>query len=209
MWKEYAPQARMKLNLGIRRRLAPLLDNDRRKIEIANSILFTLPGSPIIYYGDEIGMGDNLDLFDRNGVRTPMQWDDSPNAGFSTGKPFSEFVQGELSYQNVNVASQINDPDSLFRAIKRMIAVRKSHAAFGGSSMEWIETGNSAVAVYLRQHEGDTILVLNNLSACEQTVQIPEKYQKTYLNLFARDSQTLAAQLTLQPYSYLWLEQVK
>ena len=86
MWKEYAPEPRMKLNLGIRRRLSPLLDNDQRKIELANSLLFTLPGSPIIYYGDEIGMGDNLDLPDRNGVRTPMQWDASPNAGFTTGK---------------------------------------------------------------------------------------------------------------------------
>jgi maltose alpha-D-glucosyltransferase / alpha-amylase len=98
MWKEYAPDPRMKLNLGIRRRLAPLLDNDRRKIELANSLLFTLPGAPIVYYGDEIGMGDNLDLFDRNGVRTPMQWDDSPNAGFTNVTPFAELVKGELSY---------------------------------------------------------------------------------------------------------------
>ena len=175
-----------------------MLDNDRRKIEVANSILFTLPGSPIIYYGDEIGMGDNIDLPDRNGVRTPMQWDDSANAGFSTGKPFSELVKGELGYQNVNVASQINDPDSLFRAIKRMIAVRKNHVAFGGSSMEWIETGNPSVAVYLRQHEGDSILVLNNLSSSAETVQIPEEYQKKYLNLFTEDTQTLTAQVTLQ-----------
>ena len=99
MWEQYAPEPRMKLNMGIRRRFAPLLDNDRRKMELANSILFTLPGSPIIYYGDEIGMGDNLDLFDRNGVRTPMQWDNTPNAGFSKGKPFSEFVKGELGYR--------------------------------------------------------------------------------------------------------------
>ena len=138
-----------------------------------------------------------------------MQWDDSPNAGFSTGKPFSELVKGELGYQNVNVANQINDPDSLFRAIKRMIAIRKKYAAFGGSSMAWIETGNPSVAVYLREHEGDTILVLNNLSASAETVQIPEAYQRNYLNLFAEDSQTLAAQITLPPYSYLWLEQVK
>ena len=93
MWEQYAPEPRMKLNLGIRRRLAPLLDNDRRKIELANSLLFTLPGSPIIYYGDEIGMGDNLDLFDRNGVRTPMQWDDSPNAGFSKGNSVFRICQ--------------------------------------------------------------------------------------------------------------------
>ena len=151
-------------------------------------------------------MGDNLDLFDRNGVRTPMQWDDSPNAGFSTGKPFSEFVQGELSYQNVNVASQINDPDSLFRAIKRMIAVRKSHAAFGGSSMEWIETGNPSVAVYVRQHQNETLLIINNLSTTPQTIQVPVEYQAEYNDLLAGDTLALHAQLTIQSCSYQWLE---
>ncbi len=99
----------MRLNLGIRRRLAPLLDNDRRKIELANSLLFTLPGAPILYYGDEIGMGDNLDLADRNGVRTPMQWDSSPNAGFTTGSPYTDLVKGDLAFQNVNVAAQLSD----------------------------------------------------------------------------------------------------
>jgi maltose alpha-D-glucosyltransferase/alpha-amylase len=206
MWKEYAPEPRMKLNLGIRRRLAPLLDNDRRKIEIANSILFTLPGSPIIYYGDEIGMGDNIDLPDRNGVRTPMQWDDSPNAGFSTGKPFSELVQGELGYQNVNVASQINDPDSLFRAIKRMISIRKTHTAFSGSSMEWIETGNPAVSAYLREHDGDAVVVFQNLSDAVQVAQIPANFQKTVLDLFTDHSFSLGTSLELRPYSYLWLQ---
>ncbi len=104
MWREYAPEPQMILNLGIRRRLAPILRNDRRKIELVNSLLFTLPGSPIMYYGDEIGMGDNLNLPDRNGVRTPMQWDDSPNAGFSAVTPFTELVQGDFGYQRVNVA---------------------------------------------------------------------------------------------------------
>jgi maltose alpha-D-glucosyltransferase/alpha-amylase len=209
MWRKYAPEPQMILNLGIRRRLAPIMHNDRRKIEVMNSLLFTLPGSPIIYYGDEIGMGDNIDLPDRNGVRTPMQWDDSPNADFSTGKPFSELVKGDLGYQYVNVANQINDPDSLFRVIKRMISIRKTHTAFGGSNMEWIETGNPSVAVYLRQHEGDSILVINNLSSSAETIQIPEEYQTTCQNLFGGDSQTLTAQLTLQPYSYVWLEQLK
>jgi len=203
MWEQYAPEPRMKLNLGIRRRLAPLLDNDRRKIELANSLLFTMPGSPIIYYGDEIGMGDNIDLPDRNGVRTPMQWDDSPNAGFSVGSPFSEFVKGELSYHHINVASQINDPDSLFHSIKRMIALRKKHAAFGSSSMEWIETGNPAVAVYIRQHNNDTMLILNNLSSSVETVKLPTEYQMTYLDLFAGHTRTLTEELIIQPYSYL------
>jgi maltose alpha-D-glucosyltransferase / alpha-amylase len=209
MWEQYAPEPRMKINLGIRRRLAPLLDNDRRKIELANSLLFTLPGSPIIYYGDEIGMGDNIDLPDRNGVRTPMQWDDSPNAGFSVGTPFSEFVKGNLGHQHINVASQVNDPDSLFRSIKRMIAIRKKHASFGGSSMEWIETGNPAVAVYIRQHNNDTMLIFNNLSSSTETVNIPAEYQKAYLDLFADWTHTLTETLTLSPYFYLWLQMLK
>jgi maltose alpha-D-glucosyltransferase/alpha-amylase len=205
MWDRYAPEPRMKLNMGIRRRFAPLLDNDHRKMELANSILFTLPGSPIIYYGDEIGMGENLDLFDRNGVRTPMQWDNSPNAGFSKGKPFSELVKGELGYERVNVASQINDPASFFNSVKQMIALRKAHAAFGGSGMEWMDAGNPAVAVYIREYEGNTMLILNNLSASTETVTIPVEYQKIYLDLFAGHDKTLTNKLSLQPYSYLWL----
>lgn len=209
MWEQYAPDPRMKSNLGIRRRLAPLLDNDHKKIELANSLLFTLPGSPIVYYGDEIGMGENLDLPDRNGVRTPMQWDNSLNAGFSTGKTSSEFVKGELSYEHINVASQINDLDSLFNSMKRMIAVRKKHAAFGSSNMEWVETGNQTVAVYLREYEDDTILILNNLSSFRQTLKLPIEYQKLYIDLFAGNSHIFNDELTLQPYSYLWLQMEK
>ncbi len=163
MWQEYAPEPRMKLNLGIRRRLAPLLDNDRRKIELANSLLFTLPGSPIIYYGDEIGMGDNLNLFDRNGVRTPMQWDDTQHGGFTTGQPYIEMVNGKLDHHHINVASQINDPDSLFRTLRRMIAARKQHPSFGNGRMEWIETGNPSVAVYIRRYQDETLLIINTL----------------------------------------------
>ncbi|MDP1546637.1 MAG: maltose alpha-D-glucosyltransferase [Anaerolineales bacterium] len=206
MWEQYAPDPRMKLNLGIRRRLAPLLDNDRRKLELANSLLFTLPGAPIIYYGDEIGMGDNLDLFDRNGVRTPMQWDDSPNAGFTDGTPFSELVKGRLGYQRINVASQVNDPDSLFRSVKRMIALRKKHEAFGSSSMEWVDAGNPHVAAYIRQHGADTMLILNNLSDAAQCIRIPQEHQGSYLDLFAAHQTTIANELTFPPYSYLWLQ---
>jgi maltose alpha-D-glucosyltransferase / alpha-amylase len=206
MWEQYAPEPRMKLNRGIRRRLAPLLDNDRRRIELANSLLFTMPGSPIIYYGDEIGMGDNIDLPDRNGVRTPMQWDDSANGGFTTGKPYSEFVKGELGYSQVNVAAQMKDPGSLFHSLQRMIALRKKHAAFGSSSMEWLETDNPAVAVYLRRHQDDTVLILNNLSSSVETVNLPPEYQTTYLDLFAGRTNTFKESLTLQPYSYLWLQ---
>jgi maltose alpha-D-glucosyltransferase / alpha-amylase len=206
MWEQYAPEPRMKINRGIRRRLAPLLDNDRRRIELANSLLFTMPGSPIIYYGDEIGMGDNIDLPDRNGVRTPMQWDDSLNGGFSTGKPYSELAKGN---SQINVASQMKDPASLFHSIQKMIAVRKKHAAFGGSSMQWIETGNLAVTVYIRQHKDDSMLILNNLSSSEETVKLPPEYQKTYIDLFAGRTNSFKESITLQPYSYLWLQMPK
>ena len=204
MWREYAPEAKMILNLGIRRRLAPIFNNDRRKIELANSLLFSLPGSPIIYYGDEIGMGDNLNLPDRYGVRTPMQWDDSDHGGFTSGTPFTEMVLGDYGYKKVNVAEQMKSQDSLLHAIQRMIALRKQQPAFGGAGLDWIETDNPAVAVYLRKHEGDTILVFNNLMDASESVQIPAKYQKIGQDLFTNQFYCLNETLTLQPYSYLW-----
>ncbi len=206
MWKEYAPEPRMKLNLGIRRRLAPLLDNDRRKIELANSLLFTLPGSPIIYYGDEIGMGDNLELPDRNGVRTPMQWDDSPHGGFSTVTPCTELVKGALDYHHINVASQVNDPHSLFSILRHMIAVRKQHPAFGNGTLEWIETGNPTVAAYLRQYNGEALLIFNNVSASVQAIEIPVAHQAKYNNLITGETLALGHKIFLEPHSYLWLE---
>jgi maltose alpha-D-glucosyltransferase/alpha-amylase len=206
MWEQYAPEARMKLNLGIRRRLAPLLDFDRRKIELANSLLFTLPGSPIIYYGDEIGMGDNLDLPDRNGVRTPMQWDASPNAGFTEGEPYSEFVVGQAGYPLVNVASQVDDPESLFSCLRNMISIRKQHAAFAGSSMTWIETGTPAVAGYIRRCETETLLIFNNLSA-EAVLMQSEPYQQAKVwDLFSGQTYSLPESLEIAPYGYLWLQ---
>jgi maltose alpha-D-glucosyltransferase/alpha-amylase len=206
MWKEYAPDPRMRLNLGIRRRLAPLLDNDRRKIELANSLLFTLPGAPVIYYGDEIGMGDHLDLFDRNGVRTPMQWDSSPNAGFTSGSPDTELVKGDLAFQKVNVAAQVSDPLSLFHTVRKMIALRKVHAAFGGSSMEWVEVGNPTVAAYLRQNGDEVVLVLSNVSHDVQSVLVPPNYRKDCLDLLSSTVVSLGAELELKPYSYRWLQ---
>ncbi len=206
MWQEYAPEPRMRLNLGIRRRLAPLLDNDRRKIELAKSLLFTLPGAPILYYGDEIGMGDNLDLSDRNGVRTPMQWDSSPNAGFTTGSPYTQLVKGDLAFQNVNVAAQLRDARSLFHTVQKMVAVRKRHAAFGGSSMEWVEMGNPTVAAYLRQNGDDGVLVLSNLSSDVQSVVVPPQYRKNYLDLLSSSVVSLGQERELAPYSFLWLQ---
>jgi maltose alpha-D-glucosyltransferase/alpha-amylase len=206
MWEQYAPEPRMKLNLGIRRRLAPLLDNDRGKIELANSLLFTLPGSPFIYYGDEIGMGDNIDLPDRNGVRTPMQWDASSNAGFSSNTPYTEFVKGELEYHHVNVADQINDPGSLFQAIRRMIATRKRYPAFGSGGIDWIETGNPSIAAYVRQYKDETLLILNNLGSSLQMAGLPVDYRGIFTDLFTGDSRTLRGHIALQPHSYLWLK---
>lgn len=206
MWKEYAPEPRMKLNLGIRRRLAPLLDNDRRKIELANSLLFTLPGAPIIYYGDEIGMGDNLDLPDRNGVRTPMQWNDSLNAGFTLAEPFTEPVRGSMGYELINVASQLKDPNSLFHTLQKMISLRKKHAAFGGSEMQWVETGNPAVAVYVREHGGDVMLIFNNLSGSNQCVDIPLDFRMPCIDLFTGRSQSLTETLEIAPYAYHWMQ---
>ena len=207
MWEQYAPEPRMKLNLGIRRRLAPLLDNDRRKIELINSLLFTLPGSPIIYYGDEIGMGDNIDLPDRNGVRTPMQWDDSPNAGFTTGKPFTDFVEGELGYQNLNVAGQLADQDSLFHTISKMIQIRKQHHAFGRGKMEWVHTGNPAVVAYTRSYIDETLLLFNNLSSSSQSITLDLEHPGNTTNLFTGLSYSLNTPLSLPPHSYLWLKQ--
>ncbi len=168
MWQEYAPEPRMRLNLGIRRRLAPLLDNDQRLISVANSMLFSLPGSPIIYYGDEIGMGDNINLFDRNGVRTPMQWDDSPNAGFSTALPDNLYnpVIDDPVYgpEKVNVSDQKGISGSLLSIIRNMIAIRKQYPVFGSGGFAWAETKNNQVAAYWRMGVESRLLVLSNLS---------------------------------------------
>jgi len=203
MWEQYAPEPRMRLNLGIRRRLAPLLDNDRRKLELANSLLFTLPGSPIIYYGDEIGMGDNIWLDDRNGVRTPMQWDDSPNAGFTGAQPYTPLLEGEYGFKRVNVAAQIFDPDSLFHVVRRMISIRKEHPAIGQGTFEWLATGTNAIAAYKRRHRDETMVILNNLSGQKQTVELRKG---NAVDVFTNEAISLDA-ITLQPYQYLWLIQ--
>jgi len=131
MWEFYAPDPKQRINLGIRRRLAPLLDNDQRKILLMHSMLLTMVGSPFLYYGDEIGMGDNVNLFDRNGLRTPMQWDDSLNAGFSDADPeklYAPVIKDDVyGFQRVNVAAQEADPDSLLNRLRHMIRVRKEH----------------------------------------------------------------------------------
>ncbi len=206
MWEQYAPEPRMRINLGIRRRLAPLLDNDRRKIELANSLLFTLPGSPIVYYGDEIGMADNIELPDRNGVRTPMQWDNSANAGFTSGRPFAPVIQ---NYPRINVAGQVDEKDSLFHTIRRMIEARKKYPAFGHGAMEWINVDNPALAVYTRSLQGVTLLVINNLSATPQKISLPAELHGEYVNLIADTRTKIDMSLDLQPYEYRWLKRIQ
>jgi maltose alpha-D-glucosyltransferase/alpha-amylase len=212
MWQEYAPEPRMRLNLGIRRRLAPLLDNDPRKISVANSILFTLIGSPIIYYGDEIGLGDNIWLEDRNGVRTPMQWDSTPSAGFSEADPQDFYLPliDSVPYDpaTLNVASQRADPDSLYQTIKKMVAVHKAHKAFGWGSFEWVDVGTTGVAAYLREYQGERILVLNNVTSQPQSIRLPFPLPSNARDLLTStipDSPG-SDQMNMLPYQYFWIK---
>jgi maltose alpha-D-glucosyltransferase/alpha-amylase len=218
MWQLYAPDPRMRLNLGIRRRLAPLLDNDRRKIEVANSILFTLPGAPIIYYGDEIGMGDNIWLFDRNGVRTPMQWTGEPGAGFSLAPPETYYTplidDDAYGYHKINVTAQMADPNSLFHTIKHMVATRKANPVLGEGSYQFLPTGNKAVLANLRQSEHAVILAVHNLSdqAQRATLDLAEFAGRTPHDLLGRlteslpEISTVPYSISLKPFDYNWLQ---
>jgi maltose alpha-D-glucosyltransferase/alpha-amylase len=176
LWKFYAEDSRARINLGIRRRLAPLMKNDRRKIELLNSMLLSMPGTPIVYYGDEIGMGDNYYLGDRDGVRTPMQWSADRNAGFSRANPqqlyLPTIIDPVYGYQALNVEAQAGDPSSLLNWMRRMIAVRKQHSAFGRGSMSLIYPRNRKVLAYLREYEDDLILCVVNLADAAQAVEL-------------------------------------
>jgi maltose alpha-D-glucosyltransferase/alpha-amylase len=176
MYYAYAQDPEMKLNLGIRRRLAPLLDNDLRRIELLNALLLTLPGSPIIYYGDEIGMGDNVYLGDRNGVRTPMQWSSDRNAGFSTaeeGKLYLPVIADPVyGYQAVNVAAQVRQPASLLNTTKRLIAARRTSPVFGRGAIEFLRPRNQKILAYLRRHGRETMLIVANLSGAPQPAEL-------------------------------------
>jgi len=176
MYYEYAKDPRMKINIGIRRRLAPLAENGRRQIELLNSILLSMPGSPIMYYGDEIGMGDNYYLGDRNGVRTPMQWSSDRNAGFSRADParlYSPTIMDPVyGFQSINVEAQERTPTSLLNWIKRLIGVRKKYPAFGRGSLEFLGGGNPKVLAYIRQYEGQTLLIVLSLSRFVQCAEI-------------------------------------
>ena len=176
MYQMYAADPRARLNLGIRRRLAPLMDNDMDKIRLMNSLLLSMPGSPIIYYGDEIGMGDNIYLGDRNGVRTPMQWSPDRNAGFSRADPQRLFMPPIMDpvygFEAVNVEAQSRDPSSLLNWMKRLLAVRKSSKAFGRGTLHFLKPGNRKMLAYIREYADETILCVANLSRSAQPVEL-------------------------------------
>ncbi|GIV97045.1 MAG: hypothetical protein KatS3mg057_1702 [Herpetosiphonaceae bacterium] len=216
MWREYADDPRMRLNLGIRRRLAPLVDNDRRRIELLNCLLFTLPGSPVLYYGDEIGMGDNIYLGDRTGVRTPMQWSPDRNAGFSRARSnqlYCPVIDDPVyGYQAVNVEAQQRDPSSLLHWMKRIIRVRKQYPVFGRGSTEFLHPQNRKVLAYIRAYEDQTVLIVCNLSKSAQPVQLDLSRYKGCVPVeiigetrFPRIGE-MTYLLTLGPYGYYWFQ---
>jgi maltose alpha-D-glucosyltransferase/alpha-amylase len=226
MWAEYAKDPRMKRNIGIGRRLTPLVDNDRRIAELLHALLFSFPGSPILYYGDEIGMGDNIYLGDRDGVRTPMQWSPDRNAGFSR----ADFAQLYLpaimdpvyGYQSVNVEAQLRNPSSQLHWTKRMLEVRKQHPVFGTGSFEVVSTENPSVLAYVRtsrddpdvELEGppDMVLCVANLSRFAQPAELPlQRWEGLVpVELIGRTPFPRIGELpyfvTLAPYGFYWFQ---
>ena len=176
LWQAYASDRRARINLGIRRRLAPLLEGDRRRVELMNSLLLSMPGSPVIYYGDEIGMGDNIHLGDRNGVRTPMQWSPDRNGGFSSVDPAELSLPAAMDplygYQAVNVEAQRRDQHSILNWTRRMLTVRRSHPAFGRGTLTLLSPKNRKVLAYIREHDGDTVLCVVNLAHSLEAVEL-------------------------------------
>jgi maltose alpha-D-glucosyltransferase / alpha-amylase len=216
MYLAYSADPRMRINIGIRRRLAPLLDNNRRRIELLNSLLFSFPGTPILYYGDEIGMGDNIYLGDRNGVRTPMQWSSDRNAGFSRANParlYSPVVMDAIyGYAAVNVEAEQSDSSSLLNWMRNMIALRKLFQVFGRGTQSFLDPPNRKVLAYIRELEGETVLCVANLSRFAQPVQLNLAQYEGRIPVemlgyveFPAIGKDLYP-LTLSPYGFLWLE---
>jgi len=216
MWSEYAADRRARINLGIRRRLAPLVDNSRRRIELLNSLLLSMPGTPVVYYGDEIGMGDNVFLGDRNGVRTPMQWTGDRNAGFSTADAAALYapivVDPVYGYQSVNVEAQERTPGSLLHWMRRIIRVRREFPAFGRGTLRFLRPENTRVLAYLREHEGTTLLCVANLSRFAQYVELDlrEFDGRVPVEMIGRVRfpriGELPYLLTFGPHGWLWFE---
>jgi len=214
LWQTYATDRRARINLGIRRRLAPLLERDRRRIELMNCLLLSMPGTPVIYYGDEIGMGDNIRLGDRDGVRTPMQWSPDRNGGFSRADWNAlalPTIQDPLyGYETVNVEAQSRDPFSLLHWMRRMLNVRRSHGAFGRGTLRFVYPKNRAVLAYLREYEDETILCVANVSRSPQAVELDlsEFVGRVPIelnggSLFPPIGQ-LTYLMTLPPYGFYW-----
>jgi maltose alpha-D-glucosyltransferase / alpha-amylase len=214
LWSFYAADSRARLNLGIRRRLAPLLQHDRRRIELMNSLLLTMRGTPVIYYGDEIGMGDNIHLGDRDGVRTPMQWTPDRNGGFSRADPAAlvlpVIMDPIYGYEAVNVEAQLRDPPSLLNWMRRMLVVRGEHKAFGRGGLRFLRPHNRKVLPYLREYEGETILCVVNVSRAAQAVELDlaEFAGRTPVEMLGGTGFPTIGQLpyllTLPPYGFYW-----
>jgi len=214
MYRVYASDPRARINLGIRRRLAPLMGNNRRKIELMNILLFSLPGTPIIYYGDEIGMGDNYYLGDRNGVRTPMQWNPDRNAGFSKASPQKLFlpviIEPEYHYESINVENQERNSSSLLWWMRRTIAMRKRFKAFGCGVLEMLPSDNPKVLTFIRSVEDEKLLVVINLSRFSQTVTVDLSSNAGMIpeEVFSRNRfpmiQETRYHFTMGPYDYFW-----
>src|ERR671925_217183 len=215
MYRMYASDPQARINLGIRRRLAPLLGNDRKTIELMNGLLLSMPGTPVIYYGDELGMGDNIYLGDRNGVRTPMQWSSDRNAGFSRANPQRLYlpliIDPEYHCETVNVEAQQNNPTSLLWWMKRILALRNRHKAFGRGSIDFLYPHNRKVLVYVRSYQEERILVVANLSRQVQYVELDLAQFKGLVpvELFGQTEfppiGELPYFLTLAPHSFYWL----
>ncbi len=214
MYRTYAQDRGMRINLGIRRRLAPLLENDRRRIELMNALLLSLPGTPVLYYGDEIGMGDNIYLGDSNGVRTPMQWCPDRNAGFSRANPQKLYlpvnIDPEYHYEALNVETQNNNSHSLLWWMKRMIAQRKQHPAFGRGKMEILFPGNRKILAFVREFEDEKILVVANLSRFTQCAELDlSKHREAVpVEVFGRNRFPAITEqpylLSLGPHAFQW-----
>ncbi|MFN2366967.1 MAG: maltose alpha-D-glucosyltransferase [Desulfurivibrionaceae bacterium] len=216
MYQEYARDSRMRLNVGIRRRLGPLVDNSRRRMELLNSLLLSMPGTPVIYYGDELGMGDNIYLGDRDGVRTPMQWNLDRNAGFSRADPARLYLPVIMDpvygYQGLNVEAQERDPSSMLQFMRRMIALRKQHKAFGRGSFEFFRPDNRTILVYTRRYKGEIILVIANLSRFVQPAELDlsEFNGRIPVEMIGRTEfppiGDLPYFITLGPHSFYWFK---
>jgi maltose alpha-D-glucosyltransferase/alpha-amylase len=215
MYAAYAPDPRMRINVGIRRRLSPLLDNDRRRVELLNTVLLALPGSPILYYGDEIGMGDDLGLADRNGVRTPMQWNAGTSGGFSTAAPtdcfFPPVSDPVYGYSRVNVQSQEQDPSSLLKWTARQLELRRRHPAFAHGELKFVDTSNPAVLAFTRTTPDETLLIVSNFASNAQsvTLDLSAYSHRTPVTLSGASPFPAITEapyaLTMGKYDYYWL----